>query len=221
MAPAASGPTAGPARQSQSSRPNMLPPNSRPRAWLPRSPPGCASRALLHRLDVRALDDLAEVSELLTPEAIELLRARPNADDADVAIATNHLGALHRFPGFRSDPFHDVRRSVRRGEDRGPERDRVARQRVGDRRYRGKHWRTLGRGDGERTHLAALNVAELSRRTVEHDRDASGKEVGHDRRIAPVRHMHHVDAGHRLEQLASEVRHRPHARGAIAVLSGI
>src|SRR3954471_13329870 len=150
----------------------------------PLPPGGCANRALLHRLDVRALDDLAEVSELLTPEAIELLRARPNADDADVAIATNHLGALHRFPGFRSDPFHDVRRSVRRGEDRGPERDRVARQRVGDRRYRGKHWRTLGRGDGERAHLPALNVAELGRWTVEHDRDAPGEEVGHDRRIA-------------------------------------
>ena len=51
-----------------------------------------------------------------------------------------------------------------------------SRQRVGDRRYRGEHWRTLGRGDGERAHLAALNVAELGRRTVEHDRDAPGEE---------------------------------------------
>src|SRR4051794_7453757 len=76
---------------------------------LPRSPPGCVSGALLHRLDVRALDDLAEVGELLAPEAIELLRARPDADDTDVAVATDHLGALHRFPGLRGDPLHDVR----------------------------------------------------------------------------------------------------------------
>ena len=33
--------------------------------------------------------------------------------------------------------------------------------------------------------------------------------------------MHHVDAGHRLEQLAGKMRHRAHARGAVAVLAGV
>jgi hypothetical protein len=97
---------------------------------------GRVGNALFHRLDVCVLYDPAQVVELLAPKSVELLRARSDAGDADLAVAAHDLGMLHRLVGLRRDPLDDLFRRARRRKDRSPEWDRVARQRIGHRRER-------------------------------------------------------------------------------------
>ena len=53
---------------------------------------------------------------------------------------------------------------------------------------------------------------------VEHDRYMAAHHIDQGRARAFVGDMHHVDARHRLEQLAREVQRRPVAGGGVAVL---
>ena len=46
---------------------------------------------------------------------------------------------------------------------------------------------------------------------VEHDLDLAFEQIGDRRRVAAIRHVQHVDAGHHLEQFAGEMRRRADA----------
>ena len=67
------------------------------------------------------------------------------------------------------------------------------------------------RRDGERAQLAALDVADRRRQVVEQHVHLAAHQVDQRRAGALVRHVQHLAAGHRLEQLAREVH-----RGAAA-----
>src|SRR5262249_11980713 len=58
----------------------------------------------------------------------------------------------------------------------------------------------------QRSQLAGPDVCHGRRHEVEHDLHLTADQVGERRRRAAVRHVKHVDTGHHLEQLASEVR---------------
>ena len=69
----------------------------------------------------------------------------------------------------------------------------------------------VGAGHGESAQPAAPDVVGGGRDVVEHHLHLTGDQVGQRRRAAAVGHVHHVDAGHHLEQLARHVD-----RGAVA-----
>src|ERR1035437_8719710 len=95
---------------------------------------GRPDHALFHWFDVCVLHNLAQVVDLLAPKSVELLWARSDADDAELAVKAQDLGMLHRLVGLRRDSLDDLRRRSRRRKDRSPILDRIARQRIGHRR---------------------------------------------------------------------------------------
>ena len=104
-------------------------------------------------------------------------------------------GFSHGFRQLRSDG----RRCFRRGHDAEPARGEKFRKKL----RHGRHVRKLRdarrRADRERLELAVLDVMQGVRRIVAHQLDMAGKEIGHRRRGAPVRHVREPDAGERLE----------------------
>ena len=56
---------------------------------------------------------------------------------------------------------------------------------------------------------------------IEADLHLAGEQVGDHRRAAAIRDMHHVDAGHLLEQLAGEMRAVPMPNEAMVTLPGL
>ena len=79
---------------------------------------------------------------------------------------------------------------------------------LGDRRYIRHGGRAFGARHGDPTQLARLHMRQSRRHVVEHHLHLSSEEIGHRRRASFVRDVHHVDASHRLEELAREVNRR-------------
>jgi hypothetical protein len=97
-------------------------------------------------------------------------------------------------------------RGQRRQEAEPAERG-VARQAGrGHGRHAGQRLQRCVAGDRERAELAGLDVLQHDLRGGEHELDLAPEEIRHRLPRALVRHVQHVDAGERLEQLAGEVR---------------
>ena len=133
-----------------------------------------------------------------------------------------HLGQLHRLQQRRIDLVDDGLRCAGGHVHREPRRQLVARQ-AGFRngRHIGQCRRAFGSRHAERAQLAGLDVRHGRGDAVEHVVDLSADEVGHGRAASLVRHVQHVDLGHRGEQLARKVDRRSVAGGCVGHLAGL
>ena len=105
--------------------------------------------------------------------------------------------------------------------DRGPVRHLVVEPLLDHGRHVRQRRRARLRGHRQRPHHAGFDVLRLRRHAVDQHLDPAGQEIGHDAGIAAIRHVHDVDAGGRLEQLAGEVNGRSRAGRPVAELSRI
>ena len=76
---------------------------------------------------------------------------------------------------------------------------------LGDRWHFRRDGGALGAGIAENLHLARSRIVERGAAGKEQMHTA-GNKVVHRRGSAAIRHVHHLDAGHVLEQLAAKVR---------------
>ena len=74
---------------------------------------GRPDHALFHWFNVCVLHNLAQVVDLLAPKSVELLRARSDADYAELAVKAQDLGLFHRLVGLRRNSLDDLRRRSR------------------------------------------------------------------------------------------------------------
>ena len=69
--------------------------------------------------------------------------------------------------------------------------------------------------------LPGPDLRDGNHRIGKHQRDVSGKDVGHRWRVALVRHVQHLDPGERLEQLRIELVRRTRPAGRVGELARI
>ena len=112
------------------------------------------------------------------------------------------------------------RRVLRRG-DAFERRRLVARQEFADRRQIRQRRRTGHRRHRQPANFSGLDERQRRRGQVEHDLDLSAHEIDQRRRVAAVRHVHQIDAGHHLEQLAGHMQRRADAARAHVDLARI
>ena len=130
----------------------------------------------------------------------------------------------------RREPLRDLRVELRddrrrragRREDAEPRR-RLEARKTGfrNRRHVRQRGRTRERRDGERAHLARLDLRQRRRQVVEHQLHLPAKEILQGRSAALVRDVGHLHAGHHLEELAGQVDRRSVARRCEVELAGI
>ena len=72
----------------------------------------------------------------------------------------------------------------------------------------GEQLEPFGACHRDRPQLAGADLRQCRHHHVDADLHLPADQIGHHRRAAAIGHVHHVDAGHHLEQLAGEVRRR-------------
>ena len=124
-------------------------------------------------------------------------------------IVASRSASVLRLEGFDDLGVQLYDRRARRAgghEDAEPRREVEPRQPgLRDRRQIGHRGRALARRHRERAQLPRLHLRQRVGEVVEHELRLAGEEVLHRRRAALVGDVHHVDAGHRLEELAGEM----------------
>ena len=83
------------------------------------------------------------------------------------------------------------------------------------------HVQPLLRGDRERAHLAVPDVRQRRRHHAEHHLHLAAQKIGPRHRLAAIGHVHQIDAGHLLEQLAGDMQRRRIAARRHVDLAGI
>src|ERR1051325_2025614 len=187
-----------------------------PREWVP-ADTGMTERGLRNLterqlLDLRVglLDELRPAGDVFLDEGAEFLGGVADRLEAEVSHAFAGLVVLHGGDEERVQLLDDGTRGAGGGEDAVPAEDVVAREAgFGDGGEVGREGRALGGGDGEAADFAGLDLRQAGRADGEHDLDLAAEEVGDRQGNRLVGHVHHLDAGHLLEELGGEVRGVP------------
>src|SRR6267378_496245 len=123
-----------------------------------------------------------------------------------------YLRVLRRAVERLVEPHHVLARRPRRRGEPEPRRHFITLEPdLVECRHLWQRARALERGDGQRTHLARLDVGHLRRQVVEHQLGLAGEHRRLRRPAAAERDVHDERAGHALEEL-----HRHLRRGAVA-----
>ena len=115
----------------------------------------------------------------------------------------------------------DLDRHALRPGDAFKRRRLIARQEIADRRQVRQRRRTGRRSHRQCANLPGLDERQRRRGQVEHDLNLSAHEIDQRRCVAAVRHVHQIDAGHHLEQLAGHMQRRADAARAHVDLARI
>ena len=102
-----------------------------------------------------------------------------------------HLNYLGRGVAGRADPI-----------ERG---GLIARERLGHGRHVRQRVGAGSAGHRKRTQLAGLHIFDRRAQRGKQHLDLSRDQVGQRRRVAAIRHVYQIDAGHQLEQFAGEM----------------
>ena len=131
-----------------------------------------------------------------------------------------HLGRAHDLHGLGVEKIQDLARRARRREEAVPLARLVAGEaRFGERRQLGKRRQPLAARHAERAHLAGGDVRAGVDRGNEHHRRVACQQADHRRTGTAIRHVHHLHARHRVEELAGEMRRAAAARASEADLA--
>src|ERR1051326_7274952 len=199
-----------------------------PREWVP-ADTGMTERGLRNLterrlLDLRAglLDELRPAGDVFLDEGAEFLGGVADRLEAEAGPAVSYLGVLHGGDEEHVQLLDDGARGAGGDEDAVPAEDVEAGEAgFGDGGKVGGEGGALDGGDGEAADAAGLDVRQACGADGEHELDLAGEKVGDRRGNGLVRDVHHVHAGHLLEELGGEVRRGAAAAGAGLPLAGV
>ena len=141
---------------------------------------------------------------------------------ADLLPALDHGRLLQHRLHLGRQPVDDRLRSLGRHRDAEPGiGDQVGVARLLHRRHVGEGGIALLAADGERAHLAGLDVRGSRRQRIEHRRHVAGDGVDHGGSGAAIGDMDHRRADHLLEPRGQEMVARARARGRKGELAGL
>jgi hypothetical protein len=166
-------------------------------------------------------DDLRPLLGLLDDTCSELGRRAGHLDDAELVEPRLHLRIGKAGVDLAVEPVDDLRRRIPGRADAVERARLVARQEIAQRRNLGECRDARRGGHRQRPQLARPYVSERARRRVEHELHLSADQIGERLRDAAIRHVHHVEPGHHLEELAGDVGRGPIAAGTDIDLAGI
>ncbi len=168
------------------------------------------------------LDHVAPFDDIgLDQRAHGFRRAWSRFDPLDLQSPAD-FGTVDGRDQRRVELIHDIGRHSRGHHDRGPERGLAA----GHAAFRhggdiGKHGIARVAHDRERSDRAFAHLLQRRRNRADRQVDAALNEVERRLRRTAVRHVHDVDVGAALEQLAGKVRERAGAGRGVAELAGL
>src|SRR5262245_8767183 len=173
------------------------------------------------RLDARELDNLPPLLAFVGDEPAEVGRRAGKRRCGQIGQSCLDLGIGEARIDLVVQLVDDLGGRVLGGAEAGPETRLIAWQDVAQSWNVGQDLRSrLGR-QRERAERAGADVLDRGRNAGEVELDLPADKIGERRTLAAIRHMDDVEAGHHLEELASDMRSRPDAGRCHADLARI
>ena len=175
-----------------------------------------------HDLRARVAHDLGPLRNLARDVGGEFLRRAAGDLGAEAFEPRAQLRVAQGGVDVAVEPLDDRRRRGAGHDDAVPgDRLEAGHPGFGDGGQLRQAPRALRGRDGQRAQPSRLHVGQDGSRRGEHQLALAGDDIGERGLCALVGHVHHVDAGHRLEELAREMRRRAGAARCVVEPPGV